>query len=183
MTSFGGKSVENAESSAVAEKLAASLQREIGNREAVFFFIGCDSVISDSVAPLCGTLLENEAMDGLFFYGSLKYPVTALNVERIYRYIREFHRGAVIVAVDSAVGAEDEIGVIKLVRGGLKPALALKKNLERVGDLSLLVIIAKRTEYNVEELRQARLGRAFDLSSVIAEGIRIFSRMRKNERI
>lgn len=121
---------------AAVDALSDGLRARIG-RDAVFLCIGSDRVTGDCLGPLCGHLLKKRYDVPAFVYGGLDCPVNALNVRETADFVAARHPGAPVVVIDSSVGAEKEIGCIRLIDGPVKPGSADGKKLGTVGDIGM----------------------------------------------
>lgn len=99
--------------------------------------IGTPSVSGDSVAPIVGDILISLGVDA-YIYGTTNRPITAINYNDYANAIKVRHADELIIAVDSALGLKKDIGCIKIVRGGVNPGGALKKNLTKIGEIGIL---------------------------------------------
>lgn len=136
-------------------------------RKPVVLCIGSDRVTGDALGPIVGHLLTTAAVPA-FVYGSLSAPVTALNLAETLETVRLRHPGSKIIAIDSSIGEENEVGLVHVFRGGIKPGAADGKKLPRVGDISITATVAANTHKN---LYSVRLGLVFSLAASIAESL------------
>ena len=86
------------------------------SKRPIFICIGSDLVMGDSLGPLVGTFLKNKNVRS-FVYGTLNYPITAKEVEYARTYIKQMHPNSIIIAIDAAVGCEDDVGLIRVIKG------------------------------------------------------------------
>lgn len=135
--------------------------------EIVVLAIGSDRVTGDCLGPLVGHTL---AMRGVTVYGGLRSPVNALNIGEVTEIIKKRHPSAFIIAVDSAVGADEEIGKVRVIPRGLRPAAATGCPLPRVGNISVVGIVSPK-RLGAKALGEVRLGSVFSIACIIAEGI------------
>ncbi len=149
-------------------KLKASLKKVLLSKSKipVVVCIGSDRATGDCLGPLVGEMLVSLGAP-LFVYGTLSSPITALNVRNVLSFVSRRHIGSTIIAVDSSLGKADEVGKIKLTKGGIKPGLATGKNLPSVGDWSVTGIIAPYGEGN--KIASLRLGEISVLARKIAD--------------
>ena len=151
-----------------------ALRRLIGECEVppVVVCIGGDLAIGDSLGPITGTLLKTKAerFTG-YVYGTLKSPVTAKEVGYLGKFLRGTHPNAKIIAVDAAVGDESEIGLVKVTDGALKPGAGANKRLGKVGDVSLLGIVARKTAFSYSLLNLTRLNIVYRMAEILSEAI------------
>ena len=116
--------------------LTNKLAIAINSSKIVIVCIGTDLLSGDCLGPLVGQMLIEKRVP-CFVYGTLKFPVTALNIDKVNKFIRDRHKGNMVVAIDSAVG--EKVGSIKVSRGSLKPGSASGKKLLPIGDVSITV--------------------------------------------
>lgn len=132
--------------------------------------IGSDLVLGDSLGPLVGTMLRESKMSA-YVYGTLNYPITAKEVNYAKEYLNKIHPNSLVVAIDAAVGDESEIGCIKIYNKGLKPGLGVNKDLEEIGDISIIGIVAEKSVKNYTLYNLTRLGMVYKMAEQISEGI------------
>ncbi len=132
--------------------------------------VGSDLVLGDSLGPLVGTLLKKRNVK-TYIYGNLNFPITAKEVEYAKTYIKQMHKNSFIIAIDAAVGEEDDIGLIKVNNKGLKPGLGAGKNLGILGDASIIGIVTTKSNKNYNLFNLTRLNLVYRLAEQIADGI------------
>lgn len=136
-------------------------------RPPVVLCIGSDRVTGDCIGPLVGHLLAARNIS-CEIVGTLSAPVTALNLSDAITSVKRRYSGRKVIAVDSCVGDEDELGNICVKRGSLRPGLACGKSLPKVGDVSVTATVAAGSS---DSLYSVRLGFVFPLAVKIAEAI------------
>ena len=160
MTGLYGKTARGDISASVAKMIP-------DGAETVALCIGSDRVTGDCLGPLVGHLLSRS---GITVYGTLASPVTALNVAECHELLRRRHPGAFVIAVDSALGTDGEVGSVILLPRGLRPAAAVGKTLPSVGDLGIVGVVSSR-RLGADSLGRVRLALPFELASRIADGV------------
>ena len=150
----------------------------------IILCIGSDLAIGDSLGPVVGTMLRRKGYAGAV-YGTLKNPVTAKEVKYINDFLKRTHPGAPVIAIDSAVGEESDIGLIKVTDGALKPGSGANKRLGKVGDISVLGIVASRTAFSYSVLNLTRLNMVYGMAEAVSDAILSWSlgesaQLRKN---
>ncbi len=142
------------------------------SRMPVVVCVGSDLAIGDSLGPIVGSMLKykTQGLD-VFLYGTLKAPVTAKEVKYLRSFLKETHRGRKIVAVDAAVGGEGDIGLIKILDEPLRPGAGANKKLGRIGDISVLGIVAEKSLMNYGLLNTTRLNLVYSMAEIISDGI------------
>ena len=132
--------------------------------------IGSDLAIGDSLGPVVGTMLKKKGYGGVV-YGTLKTPVTAKEVKYVNNFLQKTHPQAPIIAIDAAVGEETDIGLIKVSDVPLKPGSGANKRLGKVGDISILGIVAGRSTFSYSALALTRLNMVYAMAEVISDAI------------
>ena len=136
----------------------------------VFVCLGSDLVVGDSMGPLIGTLLKQKGVNA-YVYGTLGNPITAKEVNYVKEYVKNVHRKRKIVAIDAAVGSEEDIGLIKICNKGIKPGLGVNKKLETIGDTSIIGIVASKSVKNYNLFNKTRLNLVYKMAEKISSAI------------
>ena len=143
----------------------------------VVLCIGSDLSVGDSLGPLVGTILKNRlSQHNIFVYGTLGKPITAKEVGYMNNFLCNSHPGQKIIAVDAAVGDASDIGLIKIAPKGIKPGSGADKKLARVGDVSIMGIVAEKSLFNYALFSATRLNMVYRMANIIADGITDFYR-------
>ena len=153
-----------------------SLKKCIPQGEApVILCIGSDLSVGDSLGPVTGTKLK-QSLSGLncYVYGTLAKPITAHEVKYMNYFLMLTHPGSPVIAIDAAVGNAGDIGLIKIAKRGLKPGSGANKKLNKVGDVSIMGIIAEQSVFNYSLFSATRLNIVYRMSEIIAEGVTSF---------
>ncbi len=150
--------------------VCSSLMKIYSQKMPVIVCIGTDGVAGDSLGPFVGTLLKQRDIPA-FIYGHLDSPITAYEVPSLFEFLKKTHPDSEILAIDSAVGKEEDIGVIKISNCGLKPGLGAQKDLPCIGNISIMGIVEKRGKYSVQQLKHTRLRLIWQMANTIADGI------------
>lgn len=140
------------------------------NNTPIFICIGSDLVLGDSLGPLVGTLLKRRNLRS-YIYGTLAFPITAKEVEYARTYLKQIHPNSISIAIDAAIGEKDDVGLIRVLDKGLKPGLGVDKNLGKVGDLSIVGIVASKSKQNYDLFNLTRLNLVYKMAEIIADGI------------
>lgn len=146
----------------------------------IFVCVGSDLVLGDSLGPLVGTFLKNNKA-GAYIYGTLNAPITAKEVNYAKTYLKQMHPNSILIAIDAAVGKQEDVGLIKVSRGGLKPGLGVNKNLEVLGDVSLIGIVASKSLQNKNLYNLTRLNFVYKMAEVISNGIESYVKYFKTD--
>lgn len=153
--------------------ISYTLSQMAGGNRPVVICIGSDLVLGDSLGPIVGTMLKNKKINA-YVYGTLGMPITAKEVPILNKFLGTSHPNSVVIAVDAAVGEESDVGMLRVVNGGLKPGLGVDKNLGTVGDISVIGIVAKKSPKNQDLFSFTRLGLVYKMAEKIALGIEGF---------
>lgn len=145
--------------------------------------IGSDLAIGDSLGPITGSMLKYKTQ-GLraFIYGTLSAPVTAKEIRCLRAFLKETHKGSQIIAIDAAVGAEGDIGLVKLSDSPLYPGAGANKKLGAVGDISVMGIVAEKSVANYGLLNTTRLNLVYTMAEMISEALAtvLYERQKEN---
>ena len=138
----------------------------------VILCIGSDLSVGDSLGPVTGTKLKEKLKNlNCFVYGTLAKPITAHEVKYMNEFLRATHPNCPIVAIDAAVGIAGDLGLIKIARRGLKPGSGANKRLSKVGDVSIMGIVAERSVFNYSLFSATRLNIIYKMAEIISEGV------------
>jgi putative sporulation protein YyaC len=140
------------------------------NSKPIIICVGSDLVLGDSLGPLVGTLLKKKNIRS-FVYGTLNFPITAKEVEYARTYLKQMHPDSISIAIDAAVGSDDDVGLIRVINKGLKPGLGVDKKLGMVGDISIVGIVAAKSVSNHNLFNLTRLNLVYKMAERIAGGI------------
>ena len=150
------------------------------NKKPIFICIGSDLVLGDSLGPLVGTFLKNKNLNA-YIYGTLSFPITAKEVEYARTYLKQIHPNSISIAIDAAIGNQDDVGLIRVINKGLKPGLGVDKNLGTVGDLSIVGIVASKSVQNYNLFNLTRLNLIYKMAGTIADGIEKYINFQLNK--
>lgn len=138
----------------------------------VIVCIGSDLSVGDSLGPVTGTKLKEKLQgQNVYVYGTLAKPITAHEVKYTNNFIRSTHPDSPVIAVDAAVGAAGDIGLIKVAKRGLKPGSGANKRLCKLGDVSIMGIVAEKSLFNYSLFSSTRLNMVYRMAEIIAEGL------------
>lgn len=154
--------------------LMMALEKTLGplNAPPVILCIGSDLAVGDSLGPVTGTLLRKAGTElGGFVYGTLRNPVTAKEVKYINSFLRKTHPKSKIIAVDAAVGEDSDVGLMKVIGGALRPGSGANKRLGKVGDVSVLGIVARKSAFSYSLLNLTRLNVVYSMAEIIAGAV------------
>ncbi len=136
--------------------------------------VGSDLAIGDCLGPIVGTMLKRKNFNG-YVYGNLKNPVTAREVKYVNDFLKKTHPLSPVIAIDAAVGDEGDVGLIKVTDCALKPGSGANKRLNKVGDVSILGIVAGRTAFSYSVLNLTRLNMVYGMAEAISDALCAFS--------
>ncbi len=136
----------------------------------VILCVGSDLVLGDSLGPLIGTLLVKANVPA-YVYGNLSFPITAKEVNYAKDYLKKTHPKSSVIAIDAAVGASEDVGIIRVLERGIKPGLGVNKNLKNVGDYSIIGVVAEKSIDNYKLFNITRLNLIYKMAEQIASGV------------
>lgn len=179
----------NSKEDNVSAKIAHALSSFINfyyyqSREIVILCIGSDRVTGDSLGPLIGYKLENFNRDNyaafrrfgyrrLHLYGTLEYPVHAMNLKETVDDINFYHPDCPIIAIDASLGNNKYIGYITVGLGPLHPGTGVNKKLPAVGDIFITGIVGASGMLEQMVLQNTRLSTVMTLADKISQGLTI----------
>jgi putative sporulation protein YyaC len=139
--------------------------------EIIILCIGTDRSTGDSLGPLVGSKLVDLGLNAATIFGTLDFPVHAVNLQQIIAQIRSQYSKPFIIAVDACLGRFESIGYISIKEGPLQPGTGVNKNLPAVGDLQIvgIVNVGGFMEYMV--LQNTRLNLVMKMADIIGRGI------------
>lgn len=137
----------------------------------VFVCIGSDRVTGDSLGPLVGSKLLCSSGFSHPVYGTLDFPIHALNLKDAMHMIKSFHPCSPIIAIDASLGTKRHQHYITVSSGSLCPGSGVDKKLMAVGDISITGIINTSGEFAQLILQTTRLSTVMSLADCICEGI------------
>ena len=159
------------------QRMAIAINNKIGERAPVYMCIGTEKVFSDSLGPRVGTLLNENMHCPSFIYGLMDSNITAENLLYSYNFIKALHPNNVIVVIDAAVGASEQIGKIQLCDGGITPGAATNKNLPVVGDVGIVGIVAEKGMGDFYTLNSAKDKLVESVAHFIADAILLSTKL------
>lgn len=143
-----------------------------GDKPPVIVCVGSDLAIGDSLGPITGSMLKFKTQGlHVFLYGTLAAPVTAKEIRYMRTFLSETHKGSQVLVIDAAVGAEGDIGLIKINDSPLKPGAGANKQLGDLGDISILGIVAEKSIANYGLLNTTRLNLVYTMAEIISDGV------------
>lgn len=153
------------------------LKKIIPNQDKVpvIVCVGSDLSVGDSLGPVTGTkLAEKLRGQNVYVYGTLAKPITAHEVKYMSSFLQNTHPSSPVIAIDAAVGVAGDIGLIKLANHPLAPGSGANKRLNKIGDVSILGIVAEKSLFNYSLFSATRLNVIYKMSEIIAEGVSLF---------
>lgn len=163
----------------VKDLLVAALLQTINDLkgEPVFLCIGSEQHILDCFGPLIGTMVLEKAPD-ILLYGTLDMPLHAKNLVQKIEEIKNNHPEIITIAIDAAVGLEEDIGLIKFRTAPLLPGKALSKRLPAVGDLSITGIVTKKDLIKGSSFKGS-LYHVYNMAKIVSQAIYEWSQLDK----
>ena len=135
----------------------------------VVICIGSDKVSGDMLGPLVGSALRDEYDLSCPVYGAVGESVNGLNLSEYLALLKERHFADSVIAVDAALGKADDVGRIRLKRGGIRAGGAMEKSFERVGDVGIVGVVAEQRA--PEEVYATLLAVPYEFVAALAERI------------
>lgn len=159
--------------SGLHEQLTSGFKKlwQISGAPEALLCIGTDRATGDSLGPLVGSRMASVNRRKYVVYGTLKQPVHASNLAALLRQHPTLSTGRVL-AIDASLGQPNEVGLIAIGRGGIRPGAGVQKDLPSVGlyHVTGTVNIGGFMDYYV--LQNTRLSVVMEMTSAITEALR-----------
>ena len=139
----------------------------------VFLFIGSDRSTGDSLGPIIGYNLCDLDLDNIYFRGTLDAPVHARNLSLVMAEIVNVSKNPFIVAVDACLGRAENVGMITLGDGPIKPGSGVNKDLAPVGNIHITGIVNYGGFMDFIILQNTRLNVVVKMANAISDGIKL----------
>lgn len=144
--------------------------------EIIFLCIGSDRITGDSLGPLVGHQLSKCRWKNIHVWGTLDYPVHALNLEQTISQLKKKHPAALCIAIDASLGSKKHVGFITVGTGPICPGAGVHKSLPMVGDIFITGILNVSGTFEHLLLQTTRLSQVVQMAETITAGItRTFS--------
>ena len=160
-----------------SQSKGAGLSRTASNDALITTFpiivcVGSDLAIGDSLGPIVGSMLRYKTQGlNTFIYGTLSTPVTAKEIKYLRSHLKSTHKKRTVIVVDAAIGAQGDIGTIKISNNPLYPGAGANKKLGSIGDLSIMGIVAEKSIANYALLNTTRLNLVYSMAEIIANAL------------
>ena len=110
----------------------------------VFICIGTNKIVGDSLGPITGEMLKrNLERRNIKIFGDLSNNVNTHNITQKIAYIKRCYDNPYIISIDSALSETIVPETVYILKTGMIPGSALKKNLSRIGNASIKGIVGK----------------------------------------
>ena len=138
----------------------------------VIVCVGSDLAIGDSLGPIAGSMLKYKTQGNpAFIYGTLSSPVTAKEIKYLRAFLKDAHPKSPVIAVDAAVGEENDVGLIKVNDQPLKPGSGASKDLGKFGDITVMGVVAEKSIGNYALLHSTRLRLVYKMAEQISDAL------------
>ena len=151
--------------------LAKALKKMLTGNRLVFLCVGTDKITGDCLGPLCGQLLTKKYNIPAFVYGNLNFPVHAKNLDEVISFIKKNHPDFKIVAIDSSLGPQSNIGLIHFGKGQIKTGAAMRDEFVEVGDYFVTAVVNSGSQIDNSNLFSTRLKVVDEIANCIASAI------------
>ena len=124
-----------------------------------------------SLGPLVGHQLSRCHWKNIHVYGTLDYPVHALNLEQTLNKIKKRHPSALTIAIDASLGSPKHVGFITVGTGSICPGAGVHKSLPPVGDIFITGVLNTSGNFEQLLLQTTRLSFVVQMAETITAGI------------
>lgn len=152
----------------------------LGKENPVFICIGSSRCVGDCLGPIVGELLIKKYNINALVYGNLDNNITCSNLDSYVSFARKEHPFSPIILVDSSVGNEEDIGLVRFSQGGIIPAGYLGERQQILGDYGITSVINTTGTSQLLFLKGTTIKIVWRLGSFIAEAINKFIKKRES---
>ena len=140
-------------------------------RPVLFFCIGTDRSTGDALGPLIGTRLVALGLEASHVWGTLDSPVHAANLHAAIDEAYSSFQNPYVIAADACLGRLENVGMVTVSRGPLRPGTGVSKTLPPIGDIHVtgIVNVGGYMEYLV--LQNTRLSVVIRMAEVISKAL------------
>ena len=131
--------VQNLKSKRNRKTIIKKLKEHNIDKNAIIVCIGTPKVILDAVGPKVGQMLKNN--EDILVYGTVDEPANAITIDRIRVELGEKYPDRKVLAIDACLDCDpsNKLGKFTFRNYGVCPGAGVGKNIEEVGDVSLVV--------------------------------------------
>lgn len=151
-------------------KVLKSIIEKEEPKESIYICIGTSRLIFDSLGPIVGEIIKNSD-EKLKIYGLINDNIHAENFYKKIKKIKSIHKDSNIIVIDACSSNTYSIGSILIKEGSVKPGAGVGKNIEEVGNYSILGVIGLYTGKFDKCLYNTELSFIKDLAEVISLSI------------
>lgn len=170
MTPHYYNAFENGADIQLKQEMKEMLNEYSKDSSIVILCIGTDRATGDCLGPLVGDHLKS-LLPQLPVFGSLAYPIHALNLEETISEIYDTYENPFIIAVDASLGIPEHIGYATLSTTPLVPGKGVNKKLPAIGNLSITGIVNVAGFPNSVLLQSTRLHTVVTLANCIGNAL------------
>ena len=110
----------------------------------IFICIGTNKIVGDSLGPIVGEILkQNLKKKNVSIIGDLKENVNIKNISKYIKYIENNYTKPYIISIDSALSKTIAPENVFIIKKGLIPGSALKKESKEIGNISIKGIVGR----------------------------------------
>lgn len=147
-----------------------SLKEFFNGERPIVACVGTDATIGDSLGPFVGTMLTEKRAEAII-YGTLENPLTAKEISAAKKFISTVHPLSPLLVIDAAVGKSEDVGLIKILNGAIRPGLGANKDLPEMGSVSIIGIVSEKSLANYAFLNLTRLSPVYRMARIVADGV------------
>jgi putative sporulation protein YyaC len=106
--------------------------------------------------------------------GDLENVVCSSNISHVLQRIEQTYTNPFIIAIDSALSKQENVGKIIVSPGGIYLGTGVGKKKVYVGDMNIKGVVARNLQnpkYNMSLLQNTHLGFIMNMADIVANGI------------
>ncbi|NMH68571.1 spore protease YyaC [Bacillus sp. RO3] len=146
-----------------------TLIKNNSHKEIIVVCVGTDRSTGDSLGPLVGTILQEKRLEHIHVFGTIDYPVHAVNLHSTLDGISKQFRNPYVIGIDATLGRLKAVGEISVHNRPLRPGAGLGKELPEVGECSITGTVNVGGFMEIFVLQNTRLSLVMKMAKDIAE--------------
>ena len=137
----------------------------------IFLCVGSDRIVGDCMSPMVGELIKKHIGEKALVFGTLSNPINYKNLDKVLSKIKEIYPNNPLIVIDSVLGKSDEIGFVKLNKGGLVLGGEFHEGI-KAGNYHIVGVVNSSGINSLTFLKSVRLKKVMEMSKFIADGIK-----------
>ena len=131
--------------------------------------MGTNMITGDSLGPLVGTLLSDAYDTPAIVYGTMDKPLHAKSIDDFPDVTNSSGLNVLKISIDASFGHQEDIGKVKIYKGGVCPGSGFGKKYPSIGDVSVIGIIGPHDDpFSIFKVKESPI---FYMSEMVGKGV------------